>query len=470
MAKDRLPPVQNHDAPRSTLPQRHEPVTPVARNSPALADLLLSTADAVQAVRSGRSLDEALARCAAPLRAGTQALSFEVLRRLGSAQAVRALLVQKPPAEAMDALLLTVIALLLPTVGRAYDDHTLVNQAVEAARRRQAGTTGFVNAVLRRFIRERDLLMSQVGQRVEAASEHLRWWVDRVRSDWPADWQQRLAAANRHAPMWLRANARRCSGAELVERLAQDGVAATAWGAQAVLLESPLAVTQLPGFAQGELSVQDLSAQRAVPLLLGLDRPGAPPLRAGARVLDACAAPGGKTAQLLELADIDLLALDHDGERLLRVADNLARLGLGAELKQGDAAQPGAWWDGRPFDAILLDAPCTASGIVRRHPDVRWLRRPTDIASLARIQAAMLDALWPLLAPGGRLVYATCSIFRAEGQTQIDAFLQRAVGHDARPDAASPGAIGLLPDNSGPDRAVPSDPGDGFFVALLHKA
>jgi 16S rRNA (cytosine967-C5)-methyltransferase len=190
--------------------------------------------------------------------------------------------------------------------------------------------------------------------------------------------------------------------------------------------------------------------------------PGAP-LPAGARVLDACAAPGGKTAHLLERAELDLLALDSDPVRLSRVQETLNRLQLQAELKAADARDTAAWWDGRPFDAILLDAPCTASGIVRRHPDVRWLRRPDDVAALARIQAEMLDALWPLLKPGGRLLYVTCSLFKAEGQQQVDAFLQRAGGSSARLDPRSPGHLLPLPDNAG--RAVH----DGFYYALLHK-
>jgi 16S rRNA (cytosine967-C5)-methyltransferase len=247
-----------------------------------------------------------------------------------------------------------------------------------------------------------------------------------------------------------------------------------------VLLERARPVLQLPGFAEGEVSVQDAAAQLAAPLLLGRRDDGAPWLAPGARVLDACAAPGGKAAQLLELADIDLLALDADPLRLARVHDTLRRLGLAARLQVGDAGEPAPWWDGRPFAAILLDAPCSASGIVRRHPDVRWLRRPGDIAALARTQARLLDALWPLLAAGGRLLYCTCSVFKAEGQEQIDAFLQR------RPDAlhvadpAAPGHLLPRPDNrphqgatDAGDGAGPASPErasmDGFFYALIEK-
>ncbi|MFM8346058.1 MAG: 16S rRNA (cytosine(967)-C(5))-methyltransferase RsmB, partial [Betaproteobacteria bacterium] len=225
---------------------------------------------------------------------------------------------------------------------------------------------------------------------------------------------------------------------------------------------------------------QDAAAQLAAPLLLqGLARGGGPATRPP-RVLDACAAPGGKTAHLLELADLELWALDSDAQRLLRVNDNLRRLGLPwaeargrAELRCADARAVPSWWDGQPFDAVLLDAPCSASGIVRRQPDARWLRRKGDIAALVRLQAELLDALWPLVRPGGCLLYATCSVFKAEGQGQIDAFLQR---HGLAPDAVDPASPGhLLPltdnDPSGHD-PVPGRPDpacDGFFYALLHK-
>jgi 16S rRNA (cytosine967-C5)-methyltransferase len=221
-------------------------------------------------------------------------------------------------------------------------------------------------------------------------------------------------------------------------------------------------VTSLPFFAEGEVSVQDAAAQRAAHLL-------ASGLAPRARVLDACAAPGGKTAHLLELADLDLLALDSDPVRLPRVQEGLSRLHLQAELKVGDARQTATWWDGRPFDAVLLDAPCSASGIVRRHPDVRWLRRADDIAALARLQAEMLDALWPLVAPGGRLLYATCSVFKSEGQAQIDAFLQRLEPGGAWLDPLSPGHLLPLPDNAGQGQGAGPALQDGFFYALLHK-
>jgi 16S rRNA (cytosine967-C5)-methyltransferase len=427
-------------------------------SSPTLAVLLGHTADAVAAVRGGRSLTDVLAALPAEVRAGTQALSFDVLRRLGSAQALRRLLAPKAPPAPIDALVTSALALLWPSDAPRYPAHTLVNQAVAAAQVRAPEQGGFVNAVLRRYLREHDALTAAAQAAPEGAWNHPAWWIERVRRDWPDHWQRLLQAANEHPPMTLRINARRGDAAGYVERLAAAGRPARITGSHTVVLERPAPVGQLPGFGDGDVSVQDAAAQRAAPLLLagGLG---------GRRVLDACAAPGGKTAHLLELADLDLTALDVDPGRLALVGATLERLRLpAARLQAADARDTAAWWDGEPFDAILLDAPCTASGIVRRHPDVRWLRRAADIGALARVQAALLDALWPLVKPGGRLLYATCSIFRAEGGRQIDAFLQRLPAGAARLDPASPGH--LLP---GADNAPEASDEDGFFYALLHK-
>ncbi|HEX3139261.1 MAG TPA: 16S rRNA (cytosine(967)-C(5))-methyltransferase RsmB, partial [Rhizobacter sp.] len=391
----------------------------------------------MQAVRSGQSLNDALARCPAEARPGTQALAFQVMRTLGSAQAARQQLAPKPPPPAVDALLLTVLALLWPDVehGASYAPHTVVNQAVEAAKQRAKASAAFVNAVLRRFLREREAIVTAVQSDPVAHHNHPRWWIERLQADWPMHWQAILAANNQRPPMTLRTNARRGTAAQYVQRLADAGIAGQVVGPQAVLLEQPQPVQRLPGFAEGDVSVQDAAAQLAAPLLLGDGLP------AGARVLDACAAPGGKTAHLLELADLDVLALDSDATRLKRVQETLTRVGQQAQTVAADARQPAAWWDGRPFDAILLDAPCSASGIVRRHPDVRWLRRASDIPTLAQTQGQLLDALWPLLKPGGRLLYCTCSVFKAEGRQVIDAFLQRQPGASVPPRPASPGHL-----------------------------
>ena len=452
---------------------------PAPAVSPPLHRLLAAVADAVAGVRAGRSLNDLLAATPAELRAGTQALSFAVLRALGGALTVRTLLAPKAPPPAVDGLLLSALALLWPGGGPPpYAAHTLVDQAVTAARQRVPAAAKFINAVLRRFLREQEALVAQALQQPMARHQHPVWWIDRLQQDWPGQAHALMAAANAPAPMELRVNARRGSTAAYLQRLSAVGLSAQpvsdpAYGGQALVLDQACPVHALPGFADGDVSVQDLSAQRAGPLLLGGDGPGTLPLLpAGARVLDACAAPGGKTAQLLERADLDLLALDADPARLQRVRQSLDRLRLPAtgstvQLQAADARDVAAWWDGRRFDAILLDAPCTASGIVRRHPDVRWLRRPADVAALAATQAQLLDALWPLLAPGGRLLYATCSLFRAEGTHQIDAFLQRHAMQQPRLATASPGHLLGVPDN--PDSPAAGPAGDGFFYALIHQ-
>jgi 16S rRNA (cytosine967-C5)-methyltransferase len=443
--------------------------------SPPLATLLAHAADALAAVRAGRSLTDVLATVPVAVRPGTQALAFRALRGLGGAQALLRQLVGKTPPPWIEALLLASLALAWDETGSPpapYAPHTLVDQAVEAAKRRSRAQSGFVNAVLRRFLREREALVAAALADPVARWNHPRWWLERVQQDWPEHWPVLLDAANRPAPMTLRVNRRRHSVRDYLQQLTDAGIAARAVALPglpadgAIELAEPRAVQALPGFGEGAVSVQDLAAQQAAPLLSGAGA-GHAALPAGAHVLDACAAPGGKTAHLLETAELDLLALDADPERLLKLRGTLERLGLSARLECADAGAPDAWWDGRLFDAILLDAPCTASGIVRRHPDVRWLRRPGDVAALAETQARLLVALWPLVKPGGRLLYATCSLFRAEGEQQIDAFLQRAPDACLRPCA---GRLLGVPDNAsqGLEDAPPPET-DAFFYALLDK-
>jgi 16S rRNA (cytosine967-C5)-methyltransferase len=396
------------------------------------------------------------------------------MRWMGGADVVRQVLAPRTPPPRVESLLVTAIALLWPDAEPPYPDHTLVDQAVTAARERTPAAAAFVNAVLRRFLRERAALVAQAQQDLTGAWNHPGWWVERLRKDWPSQWQHHLKLANLHPPMTLRVNARRQNAAAYLRLLQGQGqqahlLQAPELGGQAVQLIRPCPVDRLPGFAQGWASVQDAAAQRAAPLLLSGGAIGQP-LPAGARVLDACAAPGGKTAHLLESADLDLTALDSDPQRLARVKQGLDRLGLSARLHVADARQTARWWDGKPFDAILLDAPCSASGIVRRHPDVRWLRHPQDIVQLTRTQDELLQALWPLLKPGGRLVYATCSVFLAEGKDRIDAFLQRPQAAGALLDAASPGHLPPLLDNGAAwSGAAPAVSGDGFYYALVHR-
>lgn len=416
------------------------------------------------AIRSGVSGTAALADVPADVRPGVQALTFHVLRSLGRAEALRQLLASRIPRPPADALLCTALALAWRERDAPYEVFTLVNQTVEAAKRSPATSAqaSFINACLRRFLRERETLVAITDKNPVAVWNHPQWWIDRLQKEWPNDWQVILAANNCHAPMTLRVNVRQSSALPYLQTLKEAGLDASAAGRWGVTLKRPQPVQELPGFTDGIVSVQDAAAQLAAPLLLsGLASAGT------LHVLDACAAPGGKTAHLLEISNCNVTALDVDPVRCEKIHQTLQRLRLEARVLAADAADVSAWWDGQLFDAILLDAPCSASGIVRRHPDVRWLRRESDIAQLAVIQARLLTALWALLKPGGRLLYCTCSVFRAEGEDQIQTFLARNTHATLLP---SPGH--LLPHN-GANGAVNPDnlacDHDGFYYALLEK-
>ena len=430
---------------------------------------LQGAASILMAVRDGQSMTAALTDVDAALRPGVQALSFHALRWLGRAEALRQQLAKKPPPPEADALLCVALALIWREEEAPYTSHTLVDQAVEAAKRSETTThqASFINGCLRRFLREREALVAKTDANPQAVWNHPQWWIDRLRKDHPEDWQAILRANNARAPLILRINERKTTPAQYLSALAAMNIVATPVGEHGVVLGTAQAVTLLPGFVEGHFSVQDAAAQLAAPLLMsGLLAAGGS--TAPLKVLDACAAPGGKTAHLLEFADCEVTALDIDARRCERIAQNLLRLGLEAKIVVGDASRPADWWDGQLYDAILLDAPCTASGIVRRHPDVRWLRRPTDIAQLAGIQAQLLDALWPLLRPGGRLLYCTCSVFRAEGDNQVQTFVTR---HTDALIGASPGH--LLPQSGVKATGLPdnlSGEHDGFYYALLEKS
>ena len=434
--------------------------------APPLWQLLQHTAAAVQATLAGKSLTAQLDALPSALRPGVQALSFQVMRQLGRARALRLLLAPRKPSPAVDALLCSALALAWDEAQAPYPGHTLVSQTVEAARRQRQtqAQAGFINACLRRFLREREQLLAQTQDDLQARWNYPLWWIERLQRERPQHWTALLARTQQPAPMTLRVRLPRGSVAQYQQRLQEAGLASgQPVGSGGLQLQQPVPVHRLPGFADGDVSVQDAAAQLAAPLLLqGM------PARPGLRVLDACAAPGGKTGHLLEMRpDARVVALEIDASRCERIHQNLHRLGLDAQVLQADAGQPETWWDGQPFDAILLDAPCTASGIVRRHPDVRWLRRPDDSDKLARIQAGLLDGLWPLLALGGRLLYCTCSLFRAEGDEVIDAFLQRNTQARLLP---SPGhllaGVACAPESVGDN---PLGEHDSFYYALLEK-
>jgi 16S rRNA (cytosine967-C5)-methyltransferase len=418
-------------------------------------------AETVSQVLAGRNLGQVLegvfrgsSELTSQQRAAIQDLSYGTLRFYGELQALLALLLQKPLQDArLQALLLVALYQLHHSSAAA---HTVVNQAVKAAEsNRRPWAPGLVNAVLRNFLRRREALMQDVSASEPARYSYPQWWIDTLRRQYPQNWQSMLEVGNAHPPMTLRVNLRKTDPQKYLETLAEQGVQARLLGAAAVMLDKPMAVDRIPGFREGVVSVQDYGAQLAAHLLDTAD---------GMRVLDACCAPGGKTGHILEMAEVELVGLDNDDQRLARVQDNLQRLHLQAELSIGDAARPETWWDGRPFDRILADVPCTASGIVRRHVDIKWLRRESDIASFASRQAAILQALWRLLAKDGKLLYATCSVFQEENQQQIDRFLRTHA--DAR-QVVLPALMNNYQQQNGQLR--PCAEHDGFFYAVLQK-
>jgi 16S rRNA (cytosine967-C5)-methyltransferase len=376
-------------------------------------------------------------------RAAAQDVAYGVLRRYGWGEFMLGRLMSKPLTHPETQALLLGALYRLET--RPESSPMVVDQAVAAAGELAGGVfKGLVNGVLRNFLRQRESLLAALANDEDAHYQHPRWWLARLRRAYRENWTSIVEAANRPPPMTLRVNQRRGTVADYVAKLDAEGLSARRVGCHGLILEKPVSVEALPGFFDGYVSVQDAGAQRAAELL-------AP--EPGSRVLDACAAPGGKTAHLLESADLDLLALDVDPDRTKRIENNLQRLQLSAEVKVADCLETRRWWDGRPFDSILADVPCSASGVVRRHPDIKHLRRESDIRRFVHTQAAILDALWPLLKPGGKLLYATCSVFPEENAAQIDAFVVR-----------QPGVERLLE-----EQLVPQDENDGFYYALLRK-
>jgi 16S rRNA (cytosine967-C5)-methyltransferase len=426
---------------------------------PPLAESLHMAAGLLAAVLAGRNFDTALARAglAAPLRAATMDLAYPTLRAFGRGDFLLSLLLERPVKNPELRGLLLVALARLET--RPDEAHTTVDQAVTAAARLARGQfKGLVNGVLRNFLRRREELLVLADADPVARWQHPAWWIARLQQDHPAHWESILAAGNSHPPLCLRVNRRRVASADYFKQLDAAGIAARALDDTAILIEKPLPVERIPGFAAGLCSVQDWGAQAAAGLLDVCD---------GMRVLDACAAPGGKAAHLLESAAIDLTALDADAPRTARISGNLKRLGLKATVKVADARDVGAWWDGRHYDRILADVPCSASGVVRRHPDAKLLRRESDIAGFATMQAAIVDALWRTLAPGGKMVYATCSVFGQENGAQVEAFVGRHA--DARHLPTLDATLAATTRDAQPHH-LPDAEHDGFYYALLQKA
>ncbi len=416
-----------------------------------LATALFAAAHVIADVIGGRALDDALSAASldGALRPAVQDLAYGALRRYGRGDFYLSRLMTRPLADtAVRGLLL---AALYRLAARPDDAHTTVDQAVTAAATLARGKyKALVNGVLRNALRRADELDIGAQGTLEAHWQHPRWWLEKLRAAYPDSWQAIAAAGNERPPMTLRVNCRQTDSNAYLTELAAAGIAGRVLDAAAIKLDKPVAVDKLPDFETGRVSVQDWGAQRAAPLL---------DARSGLRVLDACAAPGGKTAHLLELADLELVALDADADRASRVTANLTRLGLSATVISADCRDLPAWWDGCPFDRILADVPCSASGVVRRHPDIKWLRRPGDIGSFARSQRDIIDALWRVLAPGGKMLYASCSLFPEENAAQVDAFVAR--HEDAQ----------RLPTNDKKEewQLMPNADQDGFYYALLAK-
>jgi 16S rRNA (cytosine967-C5)-methyltransferase len=422
-----------------------------------MQDIQLAAGKIVQQVAlDGRNLNQVLdgalrdkSSWSTAQRATLQDLSYGTLRHLGMLRELLYLLLHKPLSDPRIQYLLLVALYQLQHSKAAH--HAVVDHAVKAAQRLNARTSGLVNAILRNFLREQTSLLQQASRQPEAQHNHPQWWISEVQQQYGTRSSAILSASNQHPPMTLRVNTRRSTTANYMSLLQQQEITAIEIAPDAIQLAKPVGVNKLPGFFAGLASVQDAGAQYAASLL---------DLHDGMHVLDACAAPGGKTAHILERANVTMLALDKDEQRLQRVAENLQRLGLSATLKAGDAAQPESWWDGQPFQRILADVPCSASGVARRHPDIKWLRRRADLDSFAAQQLAILSALWRVLAQDGKLLYATCSVFKQENEQLIAAFLEQQI--DARRLPVT------LPDQS-QGQLLPDDQHDGFFYALLQK-
>ena len=409
-----------------------------------------------QVLKNGRNLNRVLDKAlrgktawTSAQRAALQDLSYGTLRFYGQLSAVLALLLHKPLEDERVRFLL-LVALYQLLHGKSAQ-HAVVDHAVRAAHGLNPRTGGLVNAVLRNCLRNQATLLEQAAENEEGRYSYPQWWINELRAQYGELGTAILEEGNRHPPMSLRVNRRRGTTQEYLAQLSQQDISAHLVDPDALLLDKAVPVDRLPGFFDGLVSVQDAGAQYAARLLDVHD---------GMRVLDACAAPGGKAAHILESAAVQLVAVDIDEERLARVAENLQRLGLSAQLLSGDAAETEKWWDGEAFQRILADVPCSASGVVRRHPDIKWLRRRADIAGFAAQQLDILRSLWRLLAQDGKLLYATCSVFRQENEQVIAAFLAQQADALRLPVA--------LPENCN-GQILPNDQHDGFFYALLQK-
>ncbi len=412
-----------------------------------------------QVVEKGQSLSNVLPALQQKVgdkdKALLQELCFGVLRSLSQLEWMIKQLMERPMTGKQRTVHYLIMVGFYQLLYTRIPPHAALAETVEGAvviKRQQL--KGLINGVLRQFQRRQEELLNEFAQ-TELRFLHPSWLVKRIRDAYPQQWQSILEANNQRPPMWLRVNRNHHSRDAWLALLAETGLSGFSHPdyPDAVRLETPTSVLALPGFEQGWVTVQDASAQGCVNYLQPQN---------GEQILDLCCAPGGKTTHILEVApQADVMAVDVDEKRLSRVYDNLKRLGMKATVKQGDGRYPEQWCGEQQFDRILLDAPCSATGVIRRHPDIKWLRRDRDIAELAQLQAEILDATWKHLKTGGNLVYATCSILPEENQQQIAAFLART------PDAVL--SETGTPEQPGRQNLPGAEEGDGFFYAKLIK-
>jgi 16S rRNA (cytosine967-C5)-methyltransferase len=446
-------------------------VTNVGTSTPprGMVPVQVLASQVVGRVLGGRNLDRELAEAlqqhnalTSNERQAVHSICFDTLRNAGLLQAQLDTLLSQPITDqALRHLLLVALAQLQFSKAAA---HAIVDHAVDSCDALGLGRgKGLVNAVLRNYLRAPNKFERSKFKDIVARYDHPRWWINKLKAAYPQEFEEMLDAAAKHPPMHLRVNARGQSVDAAIAALAKEGIAAKQIGGDAISLDAPVGVNALPGFDTGMLSVQDLGAQVAAHLI---------DCRDGMRVLDACAAPGGKTAHILERSQVDLLALDTDKFRSKRISENLRRLSLTASVQTVDACKLDAWWDQKQFDRILIDAPCSGSGVTRRHPDIKWIRRESDLKQFARTQTALLDSLWPTLSKGGVLLYVTCSVFDEENVAVVEAFLKShpdAIHQEIDTNNLAQMGVNAVPRRFGvllPTNNVH----DGFYYARIQKA
>lgn len=423
---------------------------------------LTDAAQVLSLILGGQSIDSALvsSNLSSERKRVAQGLVFETYRNIALAEALCKILTAKPPKPLIKALILVALVQLQT---KRREEFTIVNEAVQAAKKLDENpkVSGFINAVLRRFCRERQSLIKRCSSQESVRCNAPSWWIKRYREVLGEKADSVFKVQHQHPPLSLRINKLKTTAESYLKVLQENGIKASPIGANGVVLDTPIPVEKIPGFFEGMVSVQDAGSQLAADIL---------DAKEGMRVLDACAAPGGKTGHIAEKAPVEILALEIDSTRAEKIKENMERLSLKCEVKVADAADVKHWWDGEPFDRILLDAPCTASGIVRRQPDIPWSRQPADIEKLAKMQKRLLERLWPLVKKGGRLLYAVCSVFPQEGENQIARFLEGFPDATLVPFERAPsGQLRLIPTELRDADGKILEVHDGFFYALLEK-